>query len=222
MPNLFRSQRKGVEYGPYKFMDEKGKIVTCGTDDKDLAKSFMESKGLQVTGTSSASFADLASALASPTPSLSPTPTATIPSTTSIKPDGIIPTVQQAPSEKSEKPKPGSIRKNGLAELAPHKITKLKEALGGIVASGNIDAIRLVYSLINMDTAELDPNGQALLGLGWEAQLEELFVGGLPPPWLILIIANITLMVKVGLSAKAKNATPTVEVKTIGQQTDNK
>ena len=229
MPNLFRSLRKGVECGPYKYMDEgSGKIVSTGTEDKDLALQFMSSKGLQSEVTRP-SFSDLASALTptpSPTPS-SPTPEQSSPSTPTPSPsipDYIPPS--EAPTKpeglRPEKPRPGTIRKNGLAELSPSKIAKLKESLAAIVASGNIDAIRLAFSFMGLETADLDPNGQALLGLGWEAQLEELFVNGLPPPWLILIIANITLTVKLGLSAKSKNATPAPVIRTANGNTADK
>ncbi len=219
MPNLFRSIRKGVECGSYKYMDEvSGKIVSTGTEDKDLALQFMSSKGLQSEVTRP-SFADLASAL---TPSPNPTPEQPshgTPTPSPAIPDFIFPATE-APT-KPEKPRPGTIRKNGLAELSPSKIAKLKESLAAIVASGNIDAIRLAFSFMGLETADLDPNGQALLGLGWEAQLEELFVNGLPPPWLILIIANITLTVKLGLSAKSKNATPVPQIRTAnGNPTD--
>ena len=223
MPNLFRSIRKGVECGAYKYMDEvSGKIVSTGTEDKDLALQFMSSKGLQSEVTRP-SFADLASALTSPPnpPTPNPTPKQPIPGTPTPSP--AIPNYI-SPSEsptKPEKPGPGTIRKNGLSELSPSKIAKLKESLAAIVASGNIDAIRLAFSFMGLETADLDPNGQALLGLGWEAQLEELFVNGLPPPWLILIIANITLTVKLGLSAKSKNATPVPQIRTAnGNPTD--
>lgn len=213
MPNLFQSQRKGVSSGNYKYMDEtNGKIINTGTDDKELATKFMLEKGLKVEITNP-SFADLATAISSST-----TTAPTIPSTitTATIPDEIIPSEPKA--TKAEKPAPGTIRKNGLSELSPAKIGKLKEALASIVASGNIDAIRLSFSLLGFETADLDPNGQALLSLGWEAQLEELFVNGLPPPWLILIIANITLCVKLGLSAKIKGANAPIKVQTIGEQ----
>lgn len=215
MPSLIRSIRKGVECGNYKFFDEaSGKNVDTGTSDKDLATQYMEGRGIKVE-MARPSFADLAKSLDSTTQSTSSNQSPTIP-------DAVIPPDKSpslATQTKPEKASPGTIRKNGLSELSPSKIAKLKESLAAIVSSGNIDAIRLTFSLLGFETADLDPNGQALLGLGWEAQLEELFVGGLPPPWLILLIANITLTVKLGLSAKEKTNGVSVEVKTIGQQT---
>ena len=212
MSSLFQSQRKGVPSGNYKYMDESsGKIINTGTDDKELAIKFMQEKGLGVE-LSTPSFADLANAISS---TVSPTPTIPLSPPPSINADTIIPPDSH---EKSKKPAPGTIRKNGLSELSPSKIAKLKEALASIISSGNIDAIRLSFSLLGYETADLDPNGQALLGLGWEAQLEELFVNGLPPPWLILIIANITLTVKLGLSARAKGTDVPVKDQTIGEQ----
>lgn len=230
MPNLFRSKRKGMDSGPWKYMDEiSGKIISTGTEDEALAKSFMESKGLTVNAVTTASFADLAKALtpsdSNPTPSSNPIqsspiiPDFTLPSSTI--PDAIIPPDTSSKPDKPEKPKPGTFRKNGLSELSPAKIAKFKESLSSIVASGNIDLIRMVFSLMDFETAELDPNGQALLGIGWEAQLEELFVGGLPPAWLILLIANIALTAKLGVSAKRKSDV-SVDIRTANGNEPNK
>jgi hypothetical protein len=218
VPDLFRSKniKTGVERGPYKFLDIKTqKIVSTGTDDKELAEKWMSEHGFNSVSTT-ATFADLStpdqlapSSIPVSTPATSvsvssPENTISVPPVlTTSKPS---PVVLSSPTEDKNVPKPGQIRKNGLAELTPQRLRQLKDTISKLVASGNIDVLRMVFSLLGKDTRELDVDSQTLLAIGWEAQLEELFVNGLPPPWLIILVANVTLVAKLGVNSTDKKA----------------
>jgi len=93
-------------------------------------------------------------------------------------------------SGKNEKPKPGELRKNGLAELSPAKLQKFREQVAGAIATGNVSLDRALVSIFRDKVPILAPEQYMLLSTGWELACEEYFVNGVPPAWIIILLGN--------------------------------
>ena len=91
---------------------------------------------------------------------------------------------------KPEKPKPGELRKNGLAELSPDRLRKFRETIANAIAIGNVSLDRALISIFRDNVPHLDPQQYMLLSTGWELACEEYFVNGVPPAWIIVLLGN--------------------------------
>ena len=93
-------------------------------------------------------------------------------------------------SSKPEKPKPGELRKNGLAELSPAKLQKFRDQVAGAIATGNVSLDRALVSIFRDKVPILAPEQYMLLSSGWELACEQYFVNGVPPAWIIILLGN--------------------------------
>jgi hypothetical protein len=111
-----------------------------------------------------------------------------------------VPTVQEVPTNStdskdtsgpiSDKPKPGEIRKNGLAELTPARLKAFRDQVAFAIASGNVSLDRALVSIFRDKVPLLAPEQHLLLSTGWELACEQYFVNGVPPAWIIILLGN--------------------------------
>jgi hypothetical protein len=111
-----------------------------------------------------------------------------------------VPTVQEEPINSiaskdtsgpiSDKPKPGEIRKNGLAELTPARLKAFRDQVAFAIASGNVSLDRALVSIFRDKVPLLAPEQHLLLSTGWELACEQYFVNGVPPAWIIILLGN--------------------------------
>lgn len=111
-----------------------------------------------------------------------------------------VPTVQEVPTNStdskdtsgpiSDKPKPGEIRKNGLAELTPARLKAFRDQVAFAIASGNVSLDRALVSIFRDKVPILAPEQHLLLSTGWELACEQYFVNGVPPAWIIILLGN--------------------------------
>jgi hypothetical protein len=90
----------------------------------------------------------------------------------------------------SDKPKPGEIRKNGLAELTPARLKAFRDQVAFAIASGNVSLDRALVSIFRDKVPLLAPEQHLLLSTGWELACEQYFVNGVPPAWIIILLGN--------------------------------
>jgi hypothetical protein len=90
----------------------------------------------------------------------------------------------------SDKPKPGEIRKNGLAELTPARLKAFRDQVAFAIASGNVSLDRALVSIFRDKVPILAPEQHLLLSTGWELACEQYFVNGVPPAWIIILLGN--------------------------------
>ena len=95
-----------------------------------------------------------------------------------------------AGSGKDEKPKPGELRKNGLAELTPARLKLFRDQVAFAIASGNVSLDRALVSIFRDKVPILAPEQYLLLSTGWELACEQYFVNGVPPAWIIILLGN--------------------------------
>jgi hypothetical protein len=93
-----------------------------------------------------------------------------------------------SPSE--EKPKPGELRKNGLADLTPARLKAFRDQVAFAIASGNVSLDRALVSIFRDKVPFLAPEHYLLLSTGWELACEQYFVNGVPPAWVIILLGN--------------------------------
>jgi hypothetical protein len=93
-------------------------------------------------------------------------------------------------SGKPEKPKPGELRKNGLAELSPAKLQKFRDQVARAIATGNVSLDRALVSIFRDKVPILAPEQYMLLSSGWELACEQYIVNGVPPAWIIILLGN--------------------------------
>ena len=91
----------------------------------------------------------------------------------------------------TEKPKPGELRKNGLSELGAVKLKIFREQIGAAVASGNVSLDLAIVSVWRDKVPVIPPEQHLLLSTGWELLMQELWVDGVPPPWVIILLGNV-------------------------------
>jgi hypothetical protein len=105
---------------------------------------------------------------------------------------GSIPSIDSknssTPSE--EKPKPGELRKNGLADLSPARLKAFRDQVAFAIASGNVSLDRALVSIFRDKVPFLTPDQHMLLSTGWELACEQYFVNGVPPAWVIILLGN--------------------------------
>ena len=111
-----------------------------------------------------------------------------------------VPTVQEEPINSiaskdtsgpiSDKPKPGEIRKNGLAELTPARLKAFRDQVAFAIASGNVSLDRALVSIFRDKVPLLAPEQHLLLSTGWELACEQYYVNGVPPAWIIILLCN--------------------------------
>ena len=94
------------------------------------------------------------------------------------------------PSISEEKPKPGEIRKNGLADLSPARLKAFRDQVAFAIASGNVSLDRALVSIFRDKVPILAPEQYLLLSTGWELACEQYFVNGVPPAWIIILLGN--------------------------------
>ena len=90
----------------------------------------------------------------------------------------------------TEKPKPGEIRKNGLADLSPARLKAFRDQIVFAIASGNVSLDRALVSIFRDKVPILAPEQYLLLSTGWELACEQYFVNGVPPAWIIILLGN--------------------------------
>jgi hypothetical protein len=98
------------------------------------------------------------------------------------------------PSPTNDKPKPGELRKNGLAELSPAKLAAFKSQVAGAIAAGNVSLDRALVGLFRDKVPVIPPESYMLLATGWELACEQYFVSGVPPWWAIALLGNATVI----------------------------
>jgi len=94
----------------------------------------------------------------------------------------------------NEKPKPGELRKNGLAELSPAKLAAFKAQVANALAAGNVSLDRALVGLFRDKVPVIPPESYMLLATGWELACEQYFVSGVPPWWVIALLGNATVI----------------------------
>lgn len=94
------------------------------------------------------------------------------------------------PSISEDKPKPGEIRKNGLADLSPVRLKAFRDQVAFAIASGNVSLDRALVSIFRDKVPILAPEQYLLLSTGWELACEQYFVNGVPPAWIIILLGN--------------------------------
>jgi hypothetical protein len=93
-------------------------------------------------------------------------------------------------SSSEEKPKPGELRKNGLADLSPARLKAFRDQVAFAIASGNVSLDRALVSIFRDKVPFLAPEQHLLLSTGWELACEQYFVNGVPPAWVIILLGN--------------------------------
>jgi hypothetical protein len=94
------------------------------------------------------------------------------------------------PSTSDDKPKPGELRKNGLADLSPARLKAFRDQVAFAIASGNVSLDRALVSIFRDKVPILAPEQYLLLSTGWELACEQYFVNGVPPAWIIILLGN--------------------------------
>ena len=186
---LFRTIRKGVESGNWKYYDSKlGKNIDLGTDDIELAKA----KYPDATIDKSKSLPTFASVLA-PTPVIIPLPVTTASPMPPKTPSGEMPT----------KPISGDLRPKGV-DYTPSQIARIRETYVNMIAEADCDMLRLMFSMFGYSTPEIRPEDVASIKLGWEMLAMEWFINGVPPAWLVLTLTHTKLISRMAINAKPK------------------
>ena len=175
-PVPFRT-KKGEEFSPWKAVVS-GKIVELAPNSATLEE---------------------ASAKLSPMIQSSPAKEATRKTNISSLLGSSGPIVQAAPlpftdstdsSGKEDKPKPGELRKNGLADLTPARLKAFRDQVAIAIAGGNVSLDRALVSIFRDKVPFLPPEQHLLLSTGWELACEQYFVNGVPPAWIIILLGN--------------------------------
>jgi hypothetical protein len=96
-------------------------------------------------------------------------------------------------SPADEKPKPGELRKNGLADLSPARLKAFRDQVAFAIASGNVSLDRALVSIFRDKVPFLAPENYLMLSTGWELACEQYFVNGVPPAWIIILLGNAML-----------------------------
>jgi hypothetical protein len=94
----------------------------------------------------------------------------------------------------NDKPKPGELRKNGLAELSPARLAAFRTQVANAIASGNVSLDRALVSIFRDKVPVFSPDQYMLLSTGWELACEQYFVNGVPPAWIIILLGNATVI----------------------------
>ena len=174
-PVPFRT-KKGEEFSPWKAVVS-GKIVELAPNSATMEE---------------------ASAKLSPMIQSSPAKEATKKTNISSLLGNSVPTVQaeplpstdSKPSNTDDKPKPGELRKNGLADLTPARLKAFREQVAIAIAGGNVSLDRALVSIFRDKVPILAPEHYMLLSTGWELACEQYFVNGVPPAWVIILLGN--------------------------------
>lgn len=133
------------------------------------------------------------------------------------------PNSTSATSNDEPKPKPGEIRKNGLAELSPARLKAFRDQVAFAIASGNVSLDRALVSIFRDKVPLLAPEQHLLLSTGWELACEQYFVNGVPPAWIIILLGNA--MVCTSLFEKSepkKEEVPPKHDKSVGATPDRR
>ena len=108
-------------------------------------------------------------------------------------------------TKESDKPKPGEIRKNGLADLSPALLKKFRETFAASIADANYSADKALFSILGYSVDDIPEDTKALLKIGWELACQQYFVDGVPPPCVIILFANTQIIARQAATAKEKN-----------------
>jgi hypothetical protein len=63
---------------------------------------------------------------------------------------------------------------------------------------------RAVVSIFRDEVPILAPEQHLLLSTGWELLLQELWVDGVPPPWVIILLGNVMVCTALVTASKPK------------------
>lgn len=107
---------------------------------------------------------------------------------------GFSGTTDEPKTEKPAKPKPGEMRKEGLTELSAARIKSFREGVAQALAAGNVTLDRALLGIFRDNVPTLTPDQHMLLSTGWELACEQYFVSGVPPAWIIILLANAQVM----------------------------
>jgi len=111
---------------------------------------------------------------------------------------------KDAPAKESDKPKPGEIRKNGLADLPSALLKKFRETFAASIADANYSADKALFSIFGYSVDDIPEDTKSLLKIGWELACQQYFVDGVPPPWVIILFANAQIIARLASTAKEK------------------
>lgn len=110
------------------------------------------------------------------------------------------------------KPKPGEPRKAGLAELSPDRLKNMREKVAFAIAAGNVSIDRLLVSIWRDKVPVLAPGTYGILAAGWELACETYFVAGIVPPWLLILLGNVQVIVSLAEASEPKPVKKGVKV----------
>lgn len=112
--------------------------------------------------------------------------------------------------QEDTKSKPGELRKEGLAELSPALLKKFRETFAAAIADGNYSLDRALIGIFGYIPPNIPEDSKALLKIGWELACQKYFTDGVPPPWIVILFANVQIIAKLADGSKKK---PTPEEK---------
>lgn len=181
-PTPFRVKKNGTEVGPWKAM-VRGAIhelapESASQSDAEAALQTILTNLPPITEPSEASEKS----------------TATNKEPSSIFSTFSTPSSDEPKPEKPAKPKPGEMRKEGLTELSAARIKSFREGVAQALATGNVTLDRALLGIFRDNVPTLTPDQHMLLSTGWELACEQYFVSGVPPAWIIILLANAQVM----------------------------
>jgi hypothetical protein len=181
-PTPFRVKKNGTEVGPWKAM-VRGAIHELAPESASQSDA---EAALQTILTNLPPIPELSEA--------SEKSTATSKEPSSIFSTFSTPSSDEPKPEKPAKPKPGEMRKEGLTELSAARIKSFREGVAQALAAGNVTLDRALLGIFRDNVPTLTPDQHMLLSTGWELACEQYFVSGVPPAWIIILLANAQVM----------------------------
>lgn len=109
-------------------------------------------------------------------------------------------------SEPKEKSAPGTLRAGGLEELSPALLKKFRETFAAAIADGNYSLDRALIGVFGYIPPNIPEDSKALLKIGWELACQKYFTDGVPPPWIVILFANVQIIAKLADGATKKPA----------------
>ena len=225
----FRKRIKGMEWGNYFVYDPKQrKVIDLGTEDAISAREKVvslqdipdtvvspvqesipvESNIESVSGKPSVDILEEWSK-ATTTPGNPPEPTI------SDKPNPPAKPITAAPVPPKQT---AIVVKTPTKGLTPEQNLKLGRAIGKMAVQINTMVLAVGVKWAGRNPAELDEDDTAVLQLGWEMWLEELFVKNKPEPWMLVIGGNLIVafaMYVNGEKIEKKSRNPNVDPITV-------
>jgi hypothetical protein len=109
-----------------------------------------------------------------------------------------------ADPEPKERQAPGTIRAGGLEELSPALLKKFRETFAAAIADGNYSLDRALIGVFGYVPPNIPEDNKALLKIGWELACQKYFTDGVPPPWIVILFANVQILAKLADGAVKK------------------